>query len=256
MQIQHKDQVPEWLTFPFIEKGYRYQNDASYQTLYKSLFTLHNESVNIWTMIIANIISINLLAYSISTTHHSHWHAFIALYLCSFIHLPFTVGYHLFLPKSPETYNIWRKLDLSFIFISSIFLTYALSVHALSFIATYFLCLSSIFCTLFAIRHISKLKPKQKLDKITHTCFISTIVLIYLTPMVITCFKSNSHIFTVCTITTIISLLGGAFAYAFNIPERFCPGCFDFFGSSHNIMHIGLIIAHIFEFIFIYSLVA
>ena len=125
---RHRDDIPEWLRFDYINTGYRYEENATYKTYIPTLFTLHNEAINIWTMLIANNISLILFIYSIIVLPFTWltFTAFLAVYLTSLIHLPFSVAYHLFLPISPETYNTLRKYDIFFIFISSIFLTYAL----------------------------------------------------------------------------------------------------------------------------------
>jgi predicted membrane channel-forming protein YqfA (hemolysin III family) len=44
--------------------------------------------------------------------------------------------------------------------------------------------------------------------------------------------------------------LGGA-AFAAGFPERLAPGAFDIFGFSHQLMHLGAIAAHVFEFLFV-----
>jgi predicted membrane channel-forming protein YqfA (hemolysin III family) len=48
------------------------------------------------------------------------------------------------------------------------------------------------------------------------------------------------------------ALLGvGALAYATSLPERRFPGVFDIVGSSHQVMHVMVALAHFVEFAFV-----
>ena len=54
--IVHYDQLPEWMKLdPYIKIGYRHPRD-SFRDCFWSLFHLHNETVNIWSHLIAAII--------------------------------------------------------------------------------------------------------------------------------------------------------------------------------------------------------
>jgi adiponectin receptor len=48
-----------------------------------------------------------------------------------------------------------------------------------------------------------------------------------------------------------LSLLLGAAAYATSWPEKQYPETFDLVGSSHQIMHVCIAAAHIFEAVFV-----
>ena len=39
----------------------------------------------------------------------------------------------------------------------------------------------------------------------------------------------------------IVGERAGAFVYASKVPERWCPGMFDYFGGSHNLWHIAVL---------------
>jgi adiponectin receptor len=40
---------------------------------------------------------------------------------------------------------------------------------------------------------------------------------------------------------SLLVYLAGAVVYASKIPERWCPGCFDYFGGSHNLWHAAVL---------------
>lgn len=119
-------QVPEWLRFHGVTTGYRM--GGTYGQALLSLFRIHNECVNAWTMIATSAFSTAALAYVLAYIQPVGVNIlpFIIFWFSALVHLPFSVGYHLFMPISPTAYNFWRKLDIAFIFVSSIFLTFSL----------------------------------------------------------------------------------------------------------------------------------
>jgi predicted membrane channel-forming protein YqfA (hemolysin III family) len=49
--------------------------------------------------------------------------------LSAVLHLPFSVGYHLFMSMDEHTFNVWRRLDIMAIFNVSILLTFSLPYY-------------------------------------------------------------------------------------------------------------------------------
>ncbi len=50
---------------------------------------------------------------------------------------------------------------------------------------------------------------------------------------------------------TAVSIFGGGYVFATGTPERFFPYVFDIFGSSHQLMHVGAMLAHVCEYLFV-----
>jgi len=61
-KITHIHDTPEWLKDDFLIKGYRVNYHRAVD-LFKSLFHIHNETLNIWTHLIGGIIFIALTIY-------------------------------------------------------------------------------------------------------------------------------------------------------------------------------------------------
>ena len=61
-KISILEETPEWLKDDYLLKGYRI-NHHRFVDLLKSLFTLHNETINIWTHLIGGICFIVLAVY-------------------------------------------------------------------------------------------------------------------------------------------------------------------------------------------------
>ena len=153
---------------------------------------------------------------------------FIALCFSALIHLPFTVGYHLFLCMSPEVCNTWRKLDIAFIFVSACFLTFALGFFVLPAWGLGLNVCAAVVMTLYALGKISRLKKGEALDKVTHTIFIGTIVVVYAFPMAYQAISdavdSRCTGATWSALSASVALGVGGWAYAVSFPEKHFPG--------------------------------
>ena len=130
-----REDVPEWLRFPFLNRGYRH--GGNHWTCFLSLFSLHTETLNCWTFVFALAFSTGGFAYASSLRlSYGDWAPFLSFYISCLVHAPISIGYHLFLCISPETYWRWRTLDVCFIFVASNFLTFALAFFVLPYWAT------------------------------------------------------------------------------------------------------------------------
>jgi predicted membrane channel-forming protein YqfA (hemolysin III family) len=239
MKIVSINNAPKYL-HSYILTGYRINTD--YNECFKSLFMVHNETLNCWTMIFNVIVSSVILFY---TAHLSV--AFIILWFSCIIHAPFSVGYHLFRCIDTKTHNLWRKLDIIFIIITCNLIYIALGWHSLQVQLFYFILYISIISSLcFIYDFISNIKAGEPIpNKIQHTAKIAFFVMIYLFPMLY-----NNDI---CFYIAFLSLFIGGSVYGLSFPEKYYPVIFDFIGNSHFIMHISLLFAHLSEYNFIYK---
>ncbi len=109
------------VTYPYVLKGYR--SGGTYSRCLAALFELHTETMNAWTMIVTALLSLVML-YSVvgSESGPATWSegvAFCALTGSVWLHMPWSVGFHLFRGINPQVYNLWRRLDQVFIFVVS-----------------------------------------------------------------------------------------------------------------------------------------
>ena len=111
--------APVWSHIPYVKSNYR--PVSTYKECIQSLFQWHNETSNVWTMILINFASLLTCVYIILVLKPPVYWPFILLYTSSLVHLPFTVGYHLFIPVSQDVCIFWYKLDFSFIFVGTTF---------------------------------------------------------------------------------------------------------------------------------------
>ncbi|GFR49043.1 hypothetical protein Agub_g11067 [Astrephomene gubernaculifera] len=178
-------EVPYGLQLAGITTGYRL--GGTYMDCLKTLFTWHNQTLNSWTMIFGWLVSCCMLSWSWQQLRPSGMDlvAFLALWLCPTLHLPFTVGYHQFLCISPEVLRRWRALDVAFIFIASIPLTFALSYFVLPLPYSAALTAVTLGLSLHAWHNAAALPAAADIDKKANTRYVGYVVLVYTFPILL-----------------------------------------------------------------------
>lgn len=242
---KHKNDIPDHLHIDHIDSGYRCPEE--YNTLtkcLKSLFEFHNETISVWIMIIASMVSIMLTIKEKDV-------ALKVLTLSAVLHLPFCVLNHIANPIDRNHNYIYRKLDVIAIFLVSILVTFSLGYHTIETKYLIILMLISMLICLMSSYYILTHDnyDLESVDRITHTVGVGLAVAVYLIPMFIATYKDRKHL---SKLLTVLGAFGtGALFFACGIPERFIPGGLDLVGNSHQLMHITLLIAHIAKIDFI-----
>lgn len=181
------------------------------------------------------------------------------LFLLTFsamVHLPFSLGYHIFMPMSEETFIQWRKLDVTFIFIASIFLSVSLGYYIFPPSILVILLAFTVIVAYEGITNFNKHSNQAKINHVKHSYLISTIIVCYMFPVLYKlCYDlfilqqlTNSVVYGFCLIGTLFIC---GYAFATEWPQRLYPGKLDLIGNSHNIVHITASLAHILEYLFI-----
>ncbi|EFJ46258.1 hypothetical protein VOLCADRAFT_105620 [Volvox carteri f. nagariensis] len=227
------EEVPEWLHFPYIISGYRL--GGTYWACACSLFVLHNECLNAWTMILGALLSTGsmVFAFSYYSVRGNDISAFVMYWTSLIVHLPFSVGYHLFLPISVGVYNTWRRLDMSFILMMSVQLTYGMSYFVYpqlwhTLMATALVSLASA-AGIHAI--YGSVKEGMPLTRGNVTRWIGLTAIGYYFPIIYQAVldgrRGEYSVPFIAAIVVPTSLVGGAQLYELHIPERFFPGKLD-----------------------------
>lgn len=259
-----KSEVPKHLQEKYIYTGYRLYGNY-YQCLY-SLFKLHNETLNAWTMIIGSIISTYYLYYYINNILFElkyYQIPFYSLWFSSIFHMPLSVGNHLFLCINKKVFKLWKKIDIIGIFFVCVLQTLSFSFYVFKNpFNTFYLTFFSFMLYSVATIIVSNREYDNGIEKVLHTTGIGIMIFIYLIPIIFNLyldyFKYNTILefiinskFFYNSIIIILSLVFGGFIYVKQIPEKYYPYTFDIIGNSHQIMHLTLIIAHIAEYKFL-----
>ncbi|EFJ47405.1 hypothetical protein VOLCADRAFT_92076 [Volvox carteri f. nagariensis] len=263
----HSDEVPHGLRLAGITTGYR--QGGTYSECLWTLFTWHNQTLNSWTMILGWLVSSWLLAWTLTRLHPRELDLtpFLALWLCPTVHLPFTVGYHQFLCISPTVLRRWRALDVAFIFIASIPLTYGLSYFVMPLPYALGLTAVTIGLSLHAWHHAATLPAGAEIDKKANTRYVGYVVLVYTFPILLQAGRDmqqfilydNSnpgamhdlpYTFWCAAAITFCFLFGGV-TYVVSFPDIYAPGVFDIVGAAQQLMHLAIAGAHAIEWLFV-----
>lgn len=245
--VSHSE-TPAHAVYPYITNAYR--SGGGYADNIKSLFQLHTETVNAWSMIIANVGSF----YASVMANNMILYIFTASAL---LHLPFSVGYHLFMSMDENIFNLWRRLDIIGIYNAGVLITFALGYYVFPL----GICLANTLLAACVAGYASmkawRMNAEHVIDGATQVTFIGMIVACYLSPMYVAAIRDiamHGAVLTVSVISPIAvtGVLGfGGWAYATFWPQRIAPGKFNVWLHSHQIMHICIIICHAFEYLFI-----
>lgn len=233
--------VPYWLRFPNIINGYRLGGDM--MSNFKTLFSWHNETINAWTMIMLFVYS-SFALYENSSREDLI--PYISLYLSSALHMPFSLGYHLFMPISETILLKWRRLD---------FIMTLVSICLQNFALNYFIYISWITYSIFALNFLMVYKIYNR-DTFIKNDFDKKKYMKYILRRIIAlmCFSLAPIVFSRNVFYIIMffsSMAMGSVVYIIQFPEKYFPGKFDIIGSSHQIMHLDLLLIHYLQYKFV-----
>ena len=250
------ENAPTHAVYPHVLGSYR--SGGSYTDNLWSLFQLHTETINCWTMIIASALSVACTTFlSITTLNPSAVPVFVAFTSTTVLHLPFSVGYHLFTSMRRQVFNKWRKYDVIAIFNVSVILAFSLSY----FVLPWWGCLLNTsvagLVASTATWTFWKTPDDVDLDPSKQSVFVASIVLCYWFPMAFALVRDSIQLtFTVSSgsgVGVVVGLMLSGWAYSSAWPQRHFPGVFDVWGHSHQMMHVGVLVCHALEFAFLWD---
>lgn len=248
-----------WLTDnPYILTGY-IQNIKTPQQALHSLFYLHNESLNIWTHLLG-LLSFTYLLTTKSLQNQktglkTDFYP-IAVYLITVITcLSLSTIYHTFKPVSLKTQKVLQRLDMAGISILIFGSTFAADCYFFYCeISLWWIYVSLSFFSCFAV-FVVMLFEKMHSPEMNHVKGLSYGVLGVVNGMGIlqwmylSIFADQRNSFLPFnkgyfgTVFMGVLYLTGLTFYIKKFPEKYYPGRFDFFGQSHSIFHVFVLLA-------------
>ena len=253
----------------FIHHGYR-KNFNTYKDCIKSLFLLTNESVNIWSHLLGSILfifltfSINDFVRGVPETSAID-HVVVTVFCLSFLTcLVFSTAYHIFNCQSKEQADCCFRLDLAGIGVSLCGIYLPSYYYAFICIPFWRMFYSGATLVLIIINILFQVLPRRlysnKADKRRIYVFIFMVLFgiipachwIYLHGGFGNAFVQNfvPKIFLMYFTTGL-----AFFFYASKIPEKYYPGVFDYFGSSHQLWHVFILLAFIWWYLSSFELI-
>lgn len=255
----HWDDLPEWQKDNhYIHSGY-VRETQSFRRCLESLLYLHNETVNIYSHLIPGLLYFSLLLYSTfylfpiaiyDTTSFIDYFiiGFFLLGLSSCLTL--SSIFHCFKAHSLKISVQGNKLD--YLGIVILIVTSMVGIIHYSFAdaimaGVFFNFLTLLLGTICAIVSLKDEFRKPSLRGVRATMF----VIFGLSSILPICYGLYIYGLTEAwnrsglghVLLELVFYISGAALYGTRVPERFAPGKFDYFGNSHQIFHVFVIIA-------------
>ncbi len=230
---------------PYLQSRHRLHHGTLSQCA-ASLFTWHNESVNIWSHLVPAFLFIHLLVqvwYDPMKRDESH--IVFACYLGSCCLLcSFSSVYHLFSCHSERVHDIVVRLDflgIIFVIASSFAMSLFFGFHCAPHYRNLYLSITLVLdMAMLAISFF-------RIDPLNRRLVFLTAVLFAVAPLshLVYLFGFSHSVFR--HVLVVLLIYSAAFSfYALRFPEKYFPKRFDLFGSSHQIWHMLLNVAFLY----------
>ncbi|ETS86622.1 hypothetical protein PFICI_00450 [Pestalotiopsis fici W106-1] len=251
------DDLPAWRRDnAYILSGYR-QSSNSYFGSFKSLFWLHNESVNIWTHLLGCLTFplVGLFLYSIVAPRYpSATSSDIVVFSCFFggaaVCLGMSATFHMLCNHSPDVAKWGNKLDYSGI-VALIVGSYVPALYYGLFCMPRLMTmyLYGIFLLGFGCGIVSwvekfrtpKWRPYRAMMFVG--LGLSGVLPVCQGVLIYGYHDLERRMGLNWVLLQGFLYIFGAFLYAIRWPERSAPGSFDIWGSSHQLFHILILFA-------------
>jgi adiponectin receptor len=233
---------------PHLHSGHRVHHSTLRQCV-ASLFTIHNESVNVWSHLIPVFLFVHL-TYSVwhDPRKHDGSHVVFAAYLASCCLLcSFSSVYHLFSCHSERVHDVVVRLDfigIIFVIASSFAMALFYGFHCYPVYRNLYLIVTLVLDFSLLALSFARIEPyKRRLIFVAAVVF-AVVPLSHLAVLFGLNHAVLRHVFV------LLLLYGAAFAfYALRFPEKYFPNRFDLFGASHQIWHLLLDIAFLYFYL-------
>ncbi|KAK7398472.1 hypothetical protein QQX98_012159 [Neonectria punicea] len=256
------DDLPDWRRDNhYIVTGYR-QSQSSYAHSLRSLFYLHNESVNIWSHLLGAIVFLATGAYIyyvVYWRYESASPADVFVFACFFggavACLGMSATFHALSNHSEMVAKWGNKLDYTGIvalivgsYFPALYYGFFCKPHLME-VYLWSICLLGLGCGL--VSWIERFRTPTW--RPYRTLMFVALGLSGVVPVIHGCMIYGVQGLDERMSVKLVVLHGamyifGAFLYAFRWPERSFPQTFDIWGSSHQIFHMCVIMAAVTHF--------
>ncbi len=245
------NQIPSLFAEPFIIHGFRSIHQP-WSYYWKSLFHKHNESINVWSHLLGILYIIYLIIYyskRLNFFENPHSWPFVVSLCTAIVMFMCSTFAHLLHSKSQSIHMTCFLID---------FLGVSLHGFGSGFLQIYYcapqwyyekiednyifilliLGISACFCNCFAQYYYQR--PYPPIKRVCQFLPCGLLWVYSIAPLCIRLYYSNIlfHPALICHLAQIILFVIGAIFFAFDIPQRFCPGALDFIGQGHHLFHL------------------
>lgn len=244
------DKIPLLYCEPGVSSGYRLEHQPVHFYL-KSVFQIHNETINIWTHMIACLL-VMIKTYScVQSIHDPRYAAVIYCFgACCILYTTLSTIAHTVHSKSPKFHYTCFQIDymgIGYYTLGSSFLVYYTGCHENYYAIFQHVFLPSVVvmswvgfvcCCIAKLRYRRPYPFQRKLWNLCSFGFQCTVVYSVIIARYYDCFMNKTlpslnHHTIVC-----IYILSSIVFFSSHIPEKFFPGKFDILGQGHQIFHV------------------
>ncbi|KAF2859884.1 HlyIII-domain-containing protein [Piedraia hortae CBS 480.64] len=249
--------LPSWLQDNHYIRGHYRPPSNSWRKSVTSIAQLHNESVNIWTHLIGAIAAavVGLVMWRVIQPRfilatHEDTLVFSCFFLGAIACLGMSATYHTISNHSQTVSRIGNMLDhvgIVFMiwgsFVPSIYYGFSREPGLVNLYWGMITSMSALTLSVVLLRRFRTPEWRSFRAK-TYVCLgISAVVPVIHGLSKYGFAKLEKQIGLSWLVLQGVLYLAGATIYAARIPERFHPGRFDLFGSSHQIFHLLVLLA-------------
>lgn len=218
--------------YPYVNEGYRRHPPEAltpYLDCFKSAFMWHVETFNIWSIIGWCV----YLGWAVWRSPRLVGLWFLGL--AGWLHMPFAVGNHLFIPVSEAVSMLWRKLDLYGIFIGSVVISVGVCWHAFPLLAWLPLVMAVGVVAYVNCQRVYK-SVELVYPNVESVVWVGVIMALYTLPVVFYAFVDSRVRWLLLGVVLVCVMSGLVMVYEW--PQKYIPGMV--FGISHHWMHVGV----------------
>lgn len=261
MKLATYAEAPAYMRYPNVLGGYR--ASGTFRSCLRSLFGLHTETFNAWTML-AGGAALNLMVWL------HMWpllpSAQAGLVMATFLtsvtgHALCSAACHVFMPLGKREFYFFRRLDVCAIYAGSVGINLALAWSVFTFAPAAANVALTAFVAACQIRRMFGLRKRERagvliLDPSSQVLSVGSIVACWSAPLwYVILFAGRAAAGSSrwwSAVGAVASLAAGGALYAAGLPERWWPGRFDVLGHSHQLMHVGVVASQVFTCLFVF----
>eukprot|EP00283_Hemiselmis_rufescens_P008523 CAMPEP_0173433126 /NCGR_PEP_ID=MMETSP1357-20121228/10684_1 /TAXON_ID=77926 /ORGANISM="Hemiselmis rufescens, Strain PCC563" /LENGTH=364 /DNA_ID=CAMNT_0014397807 /DNA_START=36 /DNA_END=1130 /DNA_ORIENTATION=+ len=240
--------APHWTVRPFILWGYR--DCMSWRQCCRSLFTLHNETGNVWTHVFGLLVFLVLQAYELLREDKTLHHRVVAsgyIMATNFCMVSSAI-FHLMTPHSKQVYEQCLRFDMTgiaLVIIASFLVGLHYGYWCHPFLGkVYFTIVGVLSGIAIAWPHMPKLLHNFNLSVAFFASFVAfaLVPLFHWVSVVGGLSSEQATLFFWKLIATFGLYALGFLFYGAQLPERLYSGKFDIVGHSHQLWHIAVLL--------------
>ncbi|EFA77756.1 hypothetical protein PPL_09254 [Heterostelium album PN500] len=255
-KLSNYEEIPPYLQGnEFIQTGYRV--NFSYRLCFLSIFRLHNETLNIWTHLLATILFFILMIVTSTSILENPQpidkFIFTVFFICAQAQMAFSTIFHTFCSVSSKSYTWFARLDycgISLMIVGSHYppLYYLLKCHQ-PFAIVYISGITFLGVVGIAVS-MAPFFQSYRFRTFRAVFFIIFGLFIVVPLPHIVVLESFSYAWPILWRLAVMGsiYIMGATIYASRCPECCAPGKFDTGWSSHPIWHLFTIVAALVQF--------